>query len=176
MQASSEVRTKLVDILSRVLELEKDEIQGSSRLRTDLGADSMDYNDIGFRVRRAFAVRLPGLGGDSSVLNLSLAEALKRDDVSDGLVPLLVGLEAGEFEGLVPDESGRFPRSLASMARLLARMTVRELATAARVEVPPELDGDASVDSLQVEDLYLFVTVDLLTTYVERALSEDMAE
>ena len=49
------VRTTLVDALG----LDEDEVTPTSRLKADLGAESIDFLDIVFRLERNFGIKIP---------------------------------------------------------------------------------------------------------------------
>jgi acyl carrier protein len=49
------VKTTLVDALG----LDEDEVSATSRLKADLGAESIDFLDIVFRLERNFGIKIP---------------------------------------------------------------------------------------------------------------------
>lgn len=49
------VKTTLVDALG----LDEDEVSGTSRLKADLGAESIDFLDIVFRLEKNFGIKIP---------------------------------------------------------------------------------------------------------------------
>jgi acyl carrier protein len=49
------VKAELVDALNR----DDDEVTASSRLQADLGAESIDFLDIVFRLERQFGIKIP---------------------------------------------------------------------------------------------------------------------
>eukprot|EP00475_Leptophrys_vorax_P025384 TRINITY_DN35569_c0_g1_i2.p1 TRINITY_DN35569_c0_g1~~TRINITY_DN35569_c0_g1_i2.p1 ORF type:complete len:170 (-),score=15.11 TRINITY_DN35569_c0_g1_i2:441-950(-) len=49
------VKTTLVDALG----LDEDEVNGTSRLKADLGAESIDFLDIVFRLEKNFGIKIP---------------------------------------------------------------------------------------------------------------------
>jgi acyl carrier protein len=49
------VKAELVDALNR----DEDEVTPSSRLQADLGAESIDFLDIVFRLERQFGIKIP---------------------------------------------------------------------------------------------------------------------
>ena len=51
----AKVRTTLVDALS----VEDDEVTPTARLKGDLGAESIDFLDIVFRLEREFGIKIP---------------------------------------------------------------------------------------------------------------------
>ena len=59
----SDVDTQILDkvrgCLAKALGLEVDEIQADSSLTKDLGAESIDFLDIIFRIEQAFGIKIP---------------------------------------------------------------------------------------------------------------------
>lgn len=47
------------DVLSEALNVDKDEITPSSKIIADLGAESIDFLDITFRLERQFNIKIP---------------------------------------------------------------------------------------------------------------------
>jgi len=56
---NNHVFVKVRDSISKALEIELDKIQMESRLTSDLGAESIDFLDIVFRLEKAFAIKIP---------------------------------------------------------------------------------------------------------------------
>ena len=54
-----QVFEKVKDCIARALELEADDIAMNSRLIADLGAESIDFLDIVFRLEKAFSIKIP---------------------------------------------------------------------------------------------------------------------
>lgn len=54
-----QVFEKVKDCIARALELGPDEIAMNSRLIADLGAESIDFLDIVFRLEKAFSIKIP---------------------------------------------------------------------------------------------------------------------
>ena len=50
---------KIQEIISEALYCEKDQVQRNANLMTDLGAESIDFLDIVFRLEKAFSIKLP---------------------------------------------------------------------------------------------------------------------
>src|SRR5438105_8640262 len=59
MSASEETYGKVVRVLVEALNVEEDEITPAARLQDDLGAESIDFLDIVFRLEREFAIKIP---------------------------------------------------------------------------------------------------------------------
>jgi acyl carrier protein len=59
MSASDEIYGKVVRVLVEALNVDEDEITPAASLQADLGAESIDFLDIVFRLEREFAIRIP---------------------------------------------------------------------------------------------------------------------
>src|SRR5438093_11982176 len=59
MPTQEEIYQKVSDTLVEALNVDEDEIQPTSTLQGDLGAESIDFLDIVFRLEREFDVKIP---------------------------------------------------------------------------------------------------------------------
>src|SRR5437588_5190364 len=59
MPSQEEIYTKVSDTLVEALNVEPEEIKPTSTLQGDLGAESIDFLDIVFRLEREFAIKIP---------------------------------------------------------------------------------------------------------------------
>ena len=59
MSASEEIYGKVVSVLVEALSVDEDEITPTASLHGDLGAESIDFLDIVFRLERAFGIKIP---------------------------------------------------------------------------------------------------------------------
>ena len=59
MSASDEIYAKVAKVLVQALGVEEDELQPSATLQGDLGAESIDFLDIMFRLESEFRIRIP---------------------------------------------------------------------------------------------------------------------
>jgi len=59
MPTQEEIYTKVSATLVEALNVEEDEINPRSTLQGDLGAESIDFLDIVFRLEREFGIRIP---------------------------------------------------------------------------------------------------------------------
>src|SRR5438128_4666703 len=59
MPSQEEIYAKVSATLVDALNVEEDEIRPSSRLQGDLGAESIDFLDIVFRLEREFGIKIP---------------------------------------------------------------------------------------------------------------------
>ena len=65
-QLDAAVWAKVQDAFAAALGLEEDEIELDSKLIEDLGAESLDFLDIVYRLERAFDIKIPRGGIESS--------------------------------------------------------------------------------------------------------------
>jgi len=54
-----EIQTKVVATLVEALNVDEDEVKLTSTLQGDLGAESIDFLDIVFRLEREFGIKIP---------------------------------------------------------------------------------------------------------------------
>jgi len=73
-----EVWAKVVDAFCEALGLEEDEVEANARVIDDLGAESLDFLDIAFRLERAFGVKIPR-GEIQRTAEEEAAEAFEED-------------------------------------------------------------------------------------------------
>jgi acyl carrier protein len=59
MAAAAEVYRKVVKVLTDALNVDEHEIAPAASLQLDLGAESIDFLDIVFRLEREFGIRIP---------------------------------------------------------------------------------------------------------------------
>jgi acyl carrier protein len=59
MPDSNEVDARLARVIEQALGVDGDEIHPSATLKGDLGAESIDFLDIVFRLEREFGIKLP---------------------------------------------------------------------------------------------------------------------
>src|ERR1700747_2389007 len=59
MPSQEEIYTKVSATLVEALNVDEDEIKPTSTLQGDLGAESIDFLDIVFRLEREFGIRIP---------------------------------------------------------------------------------------------------------------------
>jgi len=56
---NSDVFAKVKECISKALEIEAEKIQIESKLTADLGAESIDFLDIVFRLEKTFSIKIP---------------------------------------------------------------------------------------------------------------------
>ena len=59
MQSQEEIYTKVSATLVEALNVDEDEISPKATLQGDLGAESIDFLDIVFRLEREFGIKIP---------------------------------------------------------------------------------------------------------------------
>jgi acyl carrier protein len=59
MPTQEEIYTKVSETLVEALNVDLDDIKPSSTLQEDLGAESIDFLDIVFRLEREFGIKIP---------------------------------------------------------------------------------------------------------------------
>ncbi len=59
MATKEEIYAKVSATLIEALNVEEDEVKPTSTLQGDLGAESIDYLDIVFRLEREFGIKIP---------------------------------------------------------------------------------------------------------------------
>jgi acyl carrier protein len=59
MSASNEIYGKVVRVLVEALNVDEEEITPTASLQGDLGAESIDFLDLVFRLEREFAIKIP---------------------------------------------------------------------------------------------------------------------
>jgi acyl carrier protein len=59
MSVSQEIYSKVVMVLSDALNIDRDDIEPAATLQGDLGAESIDFLDIVFRLEREFCIKIP---------------------------------------------------------------------------------------------------------------------
>ena len=58
MPDSSEISEKVANVLIQALGVDKEDIKPSATLQGDLGAESIDFLDITFRLEREFNIKI----------------------------------------------------------------------------------------------------------------------
>ena len=59
MPVSDDIHARVANVLVQALGVEEDELNPSATLQGDLGAESIDFLDIVFRLEREFGIRIP---------------------------------------------------------------------------------------------------------------------
>ena len=113
IQMDPEVWAKVQDAFAVALGLEEDEVVADARLIEDLGAESLDFLDIVFRLERSFDIKIPRGG----------IEAEAREDV-DGVY---------EVDGVLTAEG------LAKLTEVMPEVPPEEFVEGLRVSEIPEL-------------------------------------
>src|ERR671924_567730 len=59
MSAGKDISARVAEVLVEALNVEEDEIRPAATLQGDLGAESIDFLDIVFRLEREFGIKIP---------------------------------------------------------------------------------------------------------------------
>jgi acyl carrier protein len=59
MSASEKIHSKVANVLVEALNVDEDEVKPTAALQKDLGAESIDFLDIVFRLEREFDIKIP---------------------------------------------------------------------------------------------------------------------
>lgn len=104
--------TKVRDAFAAALGLEEDEVELDAKLIEDLGAESLDFLDIVYRLERAFDIKIPRGGIEGTAQE-----------------------EAGQYEvdGILTDEG------LAALKQLMPEVPPEEFVDGMRVTEVPEV-------------------------------------
>jgi acyl carrier protein len=100
-----EIQTKVTKVLVDALGVDDDEVISTAVIRDDLGAESIDFLDIMFRLEKEFGIKIPK--GEMMPENLASDPALVSNGV---LTPAALDIvktkmphAAAEFEGFKSD-------------------------------------------------------------------------
>src|SRR5271165_4735818 len=100
MPDSNEINARLAKLLVQALGVEEDEIKPSATLQGDLGAESIDFLDITFRLEREFGIKIPR--GELLVESVLLDNAgfVQNDNLTDeGLAALRTQMPYADLTG-----------------------------------------------------------------------------
>jgi acyl carrier protein len=104
MPDSDEIDARITNVLVQALGVEKDDIKPSATLQGDLGAESIDFLDIVFRLEREFMIRIPRGELFSELLFADVTQILEDDHVTDaGLAALRSKLPYADWNSLERD-------------------------------------------------------------------------
>jgi len=124
---------KVADTIADALGCDLDEVKRDSSLINDLGAESIDFLDLVFRLERAFKIKIPrGKIVEDSRGTLSEAEFEQKGVVTDrGLAQLRT------FLAEVPADRFRTPLKVAEIPRLFTAETFCKLVIRAQRATAP---------------------------------------
>jgi acyl carrier protein len=104
MPDSDEIDARITNVLVQALGVEKDDIKPSATLQGDLGAESIDFLDIVFRLEREFMIRIPRGELFSELLFADVTQILEDGHVTDaGLAALRSKLPYADWNSLERD-------------------------------------------------------------------------
>jgi acyl carrier protein len=101
MPESIDIDARITKVLVQALGVEKDDIKPSATLQGDLGAESIDFLDVVFRLEREFMIRIPRGELFSELLFQDVTPILEDGHVTDaGLAALRSKLPYGDWNSL----------------------------------------------------------------------------
>jgi acyl carrier protein len=104
MPDSDEIDARITNVLVQALGVEEDDIKPSATLQGDLGAESIDFLDIVFRLEREFMIRIPRGELFSELLFADVTQILEDGHVTDaGLAALRSKLPYADWSSLERD-------------------------------------------------------------------------
>jgi acyl carrier protein len=104
MPATNEVDARVTKVLVQALGVEEDDIKPASTLQGDLGAESIDFLDIVFRLEREFMIKIPRGELFSDLLFQSAADIVQDGHVTDeGLATLRLRMPYADLGALERD-------------------------------------------------------------------------
>jgi acyl carrier protein len=104
MPDSNEIDARITKVLVQALGVEKDDIKPSATLQGDLGAESIDFLDIVFRLEHEFMIRVPRGELFSELLFTDVTQILEDGHVTDaGLATLRRRLPYADWNSLERD-------------------------------------------------------------------------
>jgi acyl carrier protein len=104
MPDSNEIDARITKVLVQALGVEKHEIKPSATLQGDLGAESIDFLDIVFRLEHEFKLRIPRGELFSELLFQDVTQILEDGRVTDaGLAALRSKLPYADWSSLERD-------------------------------------------------------------------------
>jgi acyl carrier protein len=140
--ASIEIDARLTKVLVQALGVDEEDIKPSAPLQGDLGAESIDFLDIAFRLEREFMIKIPRGELFSEVVLLDATEIVQDGQVTDvGLETLRAQLPFADWSDLEGDRQLNQINDLYTVG-LLSRYIAWKLA------VRGESRGDASAPAL----------------------------
>jgi acyl carrier protein len=83
MTTSEEIRERVVKVAAEALGLDEHEVTPGASLQGDLGAESIDFLDIAFRLEREFTIKIPRGELFSEAVFQSAAEIVRDGAITD---------------------------------------------------------------------------------------------
>jgi acyl carrier protein len=104
MADSNEIDARITRVLEQALGVEQHDIKPSATLQGDLGAESIDFLDVVFRLEREFMIRIPRGELFSELLFQDVTQILEDGHVTDaGLAALRSKLPYADWNSLERD-------------------------------------------------------------------------
>lgn len=118
---------KVREIIAEVLVIDEDEVLLSSRLITDLGAESIDFLDLVFQLEKEFSIKIP-----RGQLEKNARGALSEEDFEKGGVVTEQGVAALKaYFSEVPDDLFKSNMKVSEVPSLFTVETFCKLVVAA---------------------------------------------
>lgn len=125
-----EIYEGVKEAIVEALGVEEDEVEASSSLFDDLGAESLDLLDIVFRIEKTFGIKIPRGGIQQDVLS---AEGLKEEEVVvDGA---LTALGAEKLREKMPEADPEKLKEGFRLDDLPTLFTVQTFVNIAKMEI-----------------------------------------
>jgi acyl carrier protein len=104
MQDSHEIYARITKVLSQALGVDEHEITPNATLQGDLGAESIDFLDITFRLEREFVIKIPHGELLPALVFQDESEILRDGQMTDdGLATLRSQMPYADWRPLEPD-------------------------------------------------------------------------
>ena len=104
MPASNEIDARITKVLVQALGVQEDDIKPSATLQGDLGAESIDFLDIVFRLEREFVIKIPRGELFSELVFQGATEIVQDGHVTDqGLAALRSQMPYADLRALERD-------------------------------------------------------------------------
>ena len=165
---ADDVFSRLRDILCEILVLNPEDIQPSSKLVDDLDADSIAFVELIWHIGTDFGLEVPETKVDEEMLTMPLVEGMETLEQTMGGTTLFEFMkqEVSEADDDSPIAAWKVINEDEEARAEAAQMPVSSLAEQMGCSVPPDYDPDASVSTLQLRDLFSFITVDSYVQYI----------
>jgi acyl carrier protein len=104
MSASEQIHSKVATVLVEALNVDEDEVKPTAALQKDLGAESIDFLDIVFRLEREFDIKIPRGELFPEAIFQGDPELVRDGQVTDkGMVELRERMPFADLDGFEKD-------------------------------------------------------------------------
>ena len=122
---------KVADTIADALGCDLDEVKRDSSLINDLGAESIDFLDLVFRLERAFKIKIPR----GKIVENARGTLTEAEFEQNGIVTETGFKQLKEYLSEVPADRFRTPTKVKDIPRLFTTETFCKLVVAAQREV-----------------------------------------